>query len=89
MLSISFYGSVADVHFKFTLNLLNKLGFYINNSETVPPTSVATCLGIVFNLDLGVISIPLVKMQELIALCTKFLNKNKFPKNNCRLLLAL
>jgi hypothetical protein len=80
--------SVADVHFKFTLNLLNKLGFYINNSKTVPPTSVATCLGIVFNLDLGVISIPLVKLQEVIALCTKFLNKKQISKKQLQALIG-
>jgi hypothetical protein len=31
--------------------LLNNLGFLISSSKTVPPTSVATCLGIVFNIQ--------------------------------------
>jgi hypothetical protein len=55
----------ADNHFKITLNLLNNLGFLISSSKTVPRTSVSTCLGIVFNIRLGVLQIPNQKLQPL------------------------
>jgi hypothetical protein len=34
---------VADQHFHSTINLLTSLGFHLNSSKTVPPTSVAVC----------------------------------------------
>jgi hypothetical protein len=66
---------VADKHFKFTINLLNKLGFVISNSKTVAPTYIATCLGINFNIQLGILSIPNTKLQETLSLSNFYLNK--------------
>jgi hypothetical protein len=59
---------VADIHFKNTINLLNNLGLIVSPSKTVSPTSVATCLGIVFHIQLGVLKIPSIKLQEIISL---------------------
>jgi hypothetical protein len=81
--------NVADVHFKNTLNLFNKLDFLISSSKTIPPTSVATCLGIVFNIQIGVLQIPSIKLQEIVSLCKHFLFINLSQKINCMLLLAL
>jgi hypothetical protein len=72
---------VADIHFKNTLNLLKNLGFLISNSKTVPPTSVATCLGIVFHIRLGVLQIPNIKLLEIISLCKHYFSKKFISKN--------
>jgi hypothetical protein len=80
--------SEADIHFKITLSLFNKLGFIINNSKTLHPTSVATCLGIVFHIKLGVLQIPSIKLHEVLSLCKHYFSKKIITKN-CRLLLVL
>jgi hypothetical protein len=80
--------SVADFHFQFTLNLLNKLGFVISNSKTVAPTYVATCLGLNFNITLGILSIPNSKLQETIHLCNFYLNKKFISKNQLQVLIG-
>jgi hypothetical protein len=61
--------SVADSHFQCTINLLHQLGFVISASKTVAPTYTSTCLGIVFNISDGYISIPKSKLDETISLC--------------------
>jgi UDP-N-acetylmuramyl pentapeptide phosphotransferase/UDP-N-acetylglucosamine-1-phosphate transferase len=53
---------VAISHFRKTISTLNSLGFVLNNSKTVPPTSVAVCLDITFNIQIGVLQIPLTKL---------------------------
>jgi hypothetical protein len=60
--------------------LLNTLGFNISNSKTVPTTHVATCLGIVFHIKIGVIKIPWTKLQEILLLLTT-LAKTSSQKN--------
>jgi hypothetical protein len=80
--------SIADVHFKSTLNLLNNLGFIISNSKTVPPTSVATCLHIVFHIRLGVLQIPNNKLQEIISLCNHYFSKKFISKNQLQALIG-
>jgi hypothetical protein len=79
---------VADFHFQFTLNLLNTLGFVISNSKTVAPTYVATSLGLYFNIQLGVLSIPNSKLQETIHLCNFYLNKKFISKNQLQVLIG-
>jgi hypothetical protein len=74
--------SVADSHFQCTINLLHQLGFVISDSKTVAPTYTSTCLGIVFNILDGYISIPKSKLDETISLCKfhyfkKFISKNQ------------
>jgi hypothetical protein len=44
------------------------LGFILTNSKTIPPTSVAVCLGITFNILIGVLQIPSHKLQEVLSL---------------------
>jgi hypothetical protein len=79
---------VADKHFKFTINLVNTLGFVISNSKTVAPTYVATCLGISFNIQLGVLSIPNTKLHETISLCNFYLNKKYISKHQLQVLIG-
>jgi hypothetical protein len=47
---------------------------------------VAVCLGITFNIKIGVLQIPSHKLQEVLSLCTFYLSKSKITKTN---LLAL
>jgi hypothetical protein len=71
---------VADSHFKITLNLLNSLGFILSNSKTLSPSKIPTCLGIQINLNNGTLHIPLAKLQDVIALCQKYINQKTITK---------
>jgi hypothetical protein len=79
---------VADSHFSKTISTLNSLGFVLNNSKTVPPTSVAVCLVITFNIQIGVLQIPLPKLQEVLSLCTFYLSQSKITKTNLQALIG-
>jgi hypothetical protein len=79
---------VADIHFKNTLNLLNNSGLIISPSKTVPPTSVATCLGIVLHIQLGVLKIHSIKLQEIISLCTIYFSKKSISKKQLQALIG-
>jgi hypothetical protein len=70
------------------LQVLHSLGFILNNSKTVPPTSVAVCLGINFNIKIGVLQIPSHKLQEVLSLCTFYLSKSKITKTNLQALIG-
>jgi hypothetical protein len=72
----------------YILNLLKNLSFLISSSKTVPPTSVATCLGIVFNIQLGVRQIPNIKLQEVVSLCTHYISKKFISKNQLQALIG-
>jgi hypothetical protein len=52
---------LADNQFQLTLSTLCNLGFQLNNYKTIPPTSVAICLGISFNIQIGTLQIPHTK----------------------------
>jgi hypothetical protein len=76
---------VTDSHFQLTVSTLTKLVFNLSNSKTIPPTSVAICLGISFNIQIGVLQIPTTKLQEVLSLCNLYISKSKITK---RLFLA-
>jgi hypothetical protein len=80
--------SVADVHFKITINLLNSLGFILSNSKTISPSKIPTCLGININISLGTMHIPLAKLQDVITLCQKYLNLKFITKNRLQALIG-
>jgi hypothetical protein len=79
---------VADVHFKVTLKVLHLLGFIISKNKTVPPGKIVTCLGIVINLELGCLSIPSGKLNQVVNLCSKYLNKKSILKRDLQALLG-
>jgi hypothetical protein len=70
---------VANVHFKITLNLLNSLGFNLSNSKTLLPSKIP--LGIKINLNTDILQILLVKIQDIIVLCHKFIKFKYITKN--------
>jgi hypothetical protein len=72
-----------------TVNTLTSLGINLSNSKTVAPTSGATCLGIYFDIQMGILQIPHTKLQEVLSLCKFYILNQKLLKNNCRHFLAL
>jgi hypothetical protein len=79
---------VADSHFHKTISTLNSLGFVLNNSKNVPLISVAVCLGITFNIQIGVLQIPITKLQEVLSLCTVYLSQSNITKTNLQALIG-
>jgi hypothetical protein len=79
---------LADSHFQLTLSTLNNLGFQLNNSKTIPPTSMAICLGISFNIEIETLRIPPTKLQEVLSLCKIYISKSKITKNQLQALLG-
>jgi hypothetical protein len=79
---------VADSHFQLTFSTLTKLGFTLSNSKTISPTSVAICLGISFNIQIGVLQIPTTKLQEVLSLCKIYVSKSKITKRQLQALLG-
>jgi hypothetical protein len=79
---------VAESHFQLTVGTLLKLGFNLNNSKTVAPTSGATCLGIYFDIKIGFIQIPHIKLQEVLSLCKIYFSKSKITKKQLQALLG-
>jgi hypothetical protein len=49
---------------------------------------VAVCLGITFNIQIGVIQIPLTKLQEVLSLCIFYLSQSKITKTNLQALIG-
>jgi hypothetical protein len=66
-----------DSHFKFSLSTLTNLGFQINKSKTIPPTLVAICLGISFNIETGALQIHHTIYNRRFFLSVKFLFQNQ------------
>jgi hypothetical protein len=61
---------VADSHFHLTINTLSSLGFHLNSSKTVAPTSVAFLL---------------LNCKRFFLFATFMFLNQKFPNKNCRL----
>jgi hypothetical protein len=49
---------------------------------------VAVCLGINFNIKIGVLQIPSHKLQEVLSLCTFYLSNSKITKTNLQALIG-
>jgi hypothetical protein len=79
---------LADTHFQLTLSTLHNLGFQLNNSKTIPPTSVAICLGISFDIEIGTLQIPHTKLQEVLSLCKIYISISKITKTQLQALLG-
>jgi hypothetical protein len=54
----------------------------------VAPTSRATCLGIYFDVKIGFLQIPHIKLQEVLYLCKLYFSKSKITKNQLQALLG-
>jgi hypothetical protein len=49
---------------------------------------VAVCLGINFDIQIGVLQIPSIKLQEILSLCTFYLSQSKITKHNLHALIG-
>jgi hypothetical protein len=52
------------------------------------PTSVATCLGITFDIKIGVLKIPSIKLQEVLSLCNFYISKSKISNQKLQALIG-
>jgi hypothetical protein len=80
---------VTDNQFSVTIGLFEQLGSFINHSKTLPPTSVASCLGIFFTFDWVFFKSCGPNCRRLFLSATTILAKLLFQNKNCRPLLAL
>ena len=74
--------------YQFLLNLLPRLGLDISQEKLVPPTTVATCLGISIDTKSCTISIPPEKLNHILQLCQSWNNKCSCTKNELQSLLG-
>ena len=63
--------SKIDASFDALCHLLPDLGFKISKKKLEPPNTVLNCLGIVIDTKTFTISIPPVKLNEIIDMCAK------------------
>ena len=70
----------AKEGFNFMQNLLKDLNFPISNSKLVTPTEEAVCLGIVINARKQTVSVPQVKLKEIIVKCKNVMSKKSVTK---------
>ena len=59
----------ADVAFQTLQNLITSLGLPINPKKLVAPTSSMICMGILVDIEAGLLRIPDRKLQEIKDLC--------------------
>ena len=57
--------------FQYLKELLGKLGFPISTSKLVSPTKECNCLGVIINTETTTISVPSIKIQDMIKKCKK------------------
>ena len=74
--------------YQFLLNLLPQLGLDISQEKLVPPTTVATCLGIRIDTTARTISIPTEKLNDILYLCQSWTSKSSCTKNQLQSLLG-
>ena len=76
--------SNIDQAYECLIHLLEELG--LAGKKLHPPSTQAICLGIMFDTINRTISIPLEKLQEIIALCNNWQNNTTCTKANLHLL---
>ena len=68
--------------------LLQDLGFNISSKKLVPPSTQATCLGVMFDTIAGTISIPPDKLHQILRNITKWCGRKKCNKRQLQSLLG-
>ena len=80
---------IARAAYKYLRALLQELGLPISISKLFEPAHCVTCLGIDIDVVTGTLSIPPVKLQEIVIMCQKWLNITEATKNQLQSLLGL
>ena len=66
---------IAIKSFTFLQNFIKKLGLVISEEKLFAPQNCIPCLEINVNIETGIISIPGVKLTEIVALCKAWSQK--------------
>jgi hypothetical protein len=82
--------NVTDNHFQLSVGTLLQLGFNLNNSKTVAPTSGAICLGIYIDANLGFFKFLTLNYRRFfLSVNFIFLNQKLLKKQLQALLVSL
>ena len=80
--------SKIDSAYQFLLNLLQELGLDINDTKLHSPDTKVVCLGILFDTVNRTISVPPERLQDILCICTEWLDKRCCTKNHLQSLLG-
>ena len=67
--------SVIRTPYDFLLSLLQQLGLQVRSKKLCPPSTNVTCLGIQFDTENHIMSIPVDRLQEIISMCLEWSDK--------------
>ena len=73
--------SVAHASYHFLLNLMERLGLSVSQKKLVPPSTRATCLGVLIDTDAGTISIPSEKLAQINETVQQWLTKRSCTRH--------
>ena len=79
---------VARDAYAYLYQLLQKLGFSISAKKLTPPSTQATCLGVMFDSTKGTISIPPEKLQQILRNVTDWVGRKRCTKRQLQSLLG-
>ena len=80
--------SQAEVSYNTLYNLLGELGLDISKKKLVPPSTKASCLGVVIDTEKFTISVPEGKLHEITSLCHQWASKRTCSKHDLQSLLG-
>ena len=81
--------SVANTSCAALIELMNDLGLTISQKKLVPPSTQATCLGVLIDAVKGTISIPPEKLQDITNSVRRWLSRNVVSKRELQSILGL
>ena len=81
--------SIAHASYHSLLNLMGRLGLSVSQKKLVPPSTRATCLGVLIDTDAGTISIPPEKLLQINETVQQWLTKRSCTKRQLQSLLGL
>ena len=74
--------------FQYHRQLLEELGLPISTSKLISPTKECNCLGVIINTKTATISVPGIKVQEIVKNVKKSNRMLSSPKKSCNPLLG-
>ena len=72
--------SVIRTPYDFLLSLLQDLGLQVSSKKLCPPSTKVTCLGIEFDTEKCIMSIPSSKLHEIVHMCFQWSDKRVASK---------
>ena len=80
--------SLIQTPYDFLLSLLQELGLQVSSKKLCPPCTKVICLGIEFDNEKCIMSIPSSKLQEIVHMCLQWLDKRVASKQELQSLLG-